>query len=317
MPSAKDDQLAVLSQNVLKAFDEVNGGVHPGFRPAHAKGILLSGTFRPAADGAALTRAPHLHQPSTPVVIRFSDTGGLPTIPDNDPGASPHGIAIRFQLGADLQTDIVGHSVDGFPVRTAEELVEFLHALRASGPGAPKPTPVESFLAAHPAALRFVQAPKPQPVSFATESYFSVNAFKFTNQSGVSRFGRYRIRPPGGAEYLDTAAAAAKPADFLMDEIKERLARGSARLQILVQMAAAGDPVDDSTIQWPTDRPEVEFGTLELTAVVPNNQAEQRNTIFDPMPRVDGIESSGDPLIEARSAIYLASGRRRIANVPT
>jgi catalase len=33
--------------------------------------------------------------------------------------------------------------------------------------------------------------------------------------------------------------------------------------------------------------------------------------IFDPIPRVEGIEPSDDPLFELRAAIYLMSGRRR------
>ena len=44
-----------------------------------------------------------------------------------------------------------------------------------------------------------------------------------------------------------------------------------------------------------------------------NNEAEQQHIIFDPIARVDGIEPSGDPLLEPRAAIYLASGRRRRA----
>jgi catalase len=38
---------------------------------------------------------------------------------------------------------------------------------------------------------------------------------------------------------------------------------------------------------------------------------EQKQTIFDPIPRVDGIEPSDDPLLELRAAVYLMSGRRR------
>jgi catalase len=38
---------------------------------------------------------------------------------------------------------------------------------------------------------------------------------------------------------------------------------------------------------------------------------DRRSIIFDPVPRVDGIDSSGDPLTEVRSDIYLLSGRRR------
>jgi catalase len=64
-------------------------------------------------------------------------------------------------------------------------------------------------------------------------------------------------------------------------------------------------------VHWPKDRPEAAFGIIELTQVMPNNDAEQRHIIFDPIPRVDGIEPSGDPLLDPRAAIYLASGRRR------
>src|SRR5262249_33633087 len=36
-------------------------------------------------------------------------------------------------------------------------------AAAASGPGAPNPPPIAAFLAAHPAARAFVEAPKPIP----------------------------------------------------------------------------------------------------------------------------------------------------------
>ena len=312
-PTDKDDQLAALSREVLQAFDAVNGGVHPGFRPAHAKGILLSGTFTPAPGATSLTCAPHLQRASTPVSVRFSDFAGIPAVPDNDPNASPRGIAIRFHLDGDAYTDIVGHSVDGFPARTAEELIGFLRAVAASGPNASKPPPIESYLAAHPAALEFVQVPKPFPSSFARESFFAVNAYKFTNQAGISRFGRYRIRPKDGGDYLSAEAAAAKPANYLIDEIKERVAKGPVKMHMVVQLAEPGDVVDNSTIHWPANRPQQEFGTIELTSVTPNNEAAQRDLITDPVPKVDGIDLSGDPLTEPRSAAYLIAGRRRAA----
>lgn len=316
MATPKADPTAALSRDAIQVLDRLNGGEHPGFRPAHAKGILLSGAFTPSPSGGSLTRAPHMQRQSTPVTVRFSDFAGVPTVADNDPNAaSPRGVAIRFHLAEHVHTDIIGHSVDGFPVRTAEEFVEFLRAAGASGPDAPKPSPIESFLGAHPAALAFVQAPKPIPTSFARESFFPVNAYKFTGQDGVSRYGRYRILPDAGNEYLDAAAAAAKSANFLFDEIRERIARGPVKLRIAVQLAEKGDVVDDSTIHWPANRQQVEFGVVELTGIAQNNDAEQRHIIFDPIPRVDGIESSGDPLLEPRAAIYLASGRRRRAAV--
>src|SRR6266496_4445023 len=77
----------VLAQQLLDAFDQLQG-VHPGSRPAHAKGLMCSGTFVPSAEAAKLTRSPHANRPSTPVTVRYSDSTGLPNIPDNDPARS-------------------------------------------------------------------------------------------------------------------------------------------------------------------------------------------------------------------------------------
>ncbi len=242
MPLTADENLLALSRETLEVFDKVNGGVHPGFRPAHAKGVLLTGVFTPSSDAASLTRAPHLHRNSTPVTVRFSDFAGIPSVSDNDPqGTSPRGFAVRFHLGEHVHTDIVGHSVDNFPARTAEGLREFLNAVIATDPAGPHPNAIERFLGAHPAAMTFVQIPKPIPTSFAKELFFAVSAFKFTNADGRSRYGRYRVLPVAGNEYLDEAEAAARSPNFLFDEIKERVAKEPVRFRIAVQLAENGD----------------------------------------------------------------------------
>jgi catalase len=80
-----------------------------------------------------------------------------------------------------------------------------------------------------------------------------------------------------------------------------------------VQTRKQGDTVDDATVQGPENRRLLNFGTITLDALAPNNEAEQRHIIIDPIPRVDDIESSGDPLLEPRATVYLLSGRRRRA----
>jgi len=316
MPLPTDAKLLALSQNLLKQFDAIFG-VHPGFRPAHAKGLLLSGAFTPSAKAASLTRAPHILRPTTPVSVRFSNSTGIPVIPDNDPHADPRGCAVRFHLAEHSHTDIICHSTDGFPAHTGEEFLEFLQAVAISDMSKPSdpanPKPFEKFLASHPAALAFVQAPKPAPSSFARETYFGVTAFHFTNKDGDTRFGRYRIVPAAGNDHLDPAALAAKSPNYLFDEIKDRVAKAPIELYVHVQLANAGDVVDDATIHWPADREMLDLGTISLTRVTENNAAEQKQIIFDPIPRIDGIEPSADPLLELRAAIYLLSGRRRRA----
>ena len=131
MPLPSDQKLIDLAQDIVHQLDTIFGE-HPGFRPAHAKGTLLSGTFTPAVGAAGLTRAPHIQKSSTPVTVRFSDATGIPLIPDTDPNSRPHGIAVRFHLAERVHTDIVAHSTDGFPTRTGQEFLEFLRAAAAS-----------------------------------------------------------------------------------------------------------------------------------------------------------------------------------------
>ncbi len=308
MPLPSDEKLITLSQNLIQAFDSLFGE-HPGFRPVHAKGLMLSGTFTPSSDARTLTRAPHLARPSTPVSVRFSNNTGLPLVPDPDSNASPRGCALRFHLAEHVHTDIIAHSTHGFPTHTGQEFLEFLRAIAASGPGTLSPTPIERFLGSHPAAMAFVLAPKPLPSSFARETYFGITAMRFLNGEGAARFGRYLIVPEAGVEHLDEGAAPA--ADYLFEELANHVAAGPIAFRIEVELAAPGDVVDDATVQWPDDRPRVEFGRVELTSVIAHNPEEQKQIIFDPIPRIDGIEPSADPLLELRAAVYLLSGRRR------
>jgi catalase len=305
---------STLVTDLIDVLDQHAGGTHPGFRPVHARGVMCSGTFTPSPEAGKLTRAAHAVRPSTPVTVRFSLTSGVPSDAENDPqAASPQGIAVRFHLGGHVHTDIIGHSDNGFPARTGEEFLELFRAIVASGPGAPNPPPIVAFLAAHPAARAFVEAPKPIPTSWARQAYFAITAFKFTNANGQSRFGRFRFRPEAGTEFLSPGQAAQKTSDFLAAELSARLAAGPASFRVLVQLAEAGDDVTDATTLWPESRPLAEFGTLTLKDRVDELAPERRKIIFDPLPRVDGIDSAGDPLTAVRSDVYLISGRRRRA----
>jgi catalase len=312
MPLPNDEKIVALSEEILKAFEAIFGP-HPGFRPVHAKGALLTGTFTPSSDAASLTRAPHANRESTPVTVRFSDSAGIPLIPDNDPNANPRGFGLRFHLAERVHTDIVAHSANGFPARNGEEFLGLLRAIATSDPANLAGSALEAFLGSHPKALAYVQLPKPAPSSFGRESYFGLTALKFTNKDGVSKFGRYSILPEAGNDFLDDAAAAGKSANYLFDELTERLAKGPIKFKVVVQVAEYGDVVDDATVAWPTERKVVELGTIALTERVPNDAGEQKHIIFDPIPRVDGIEASDDPLLELRAAVYLLSGRKRRA----
>ena len=312
MPLPQDERIVALADNILAQFDHIFG-LHPGFRPAHAKGVMFTGSFRPAEGAESLTRAPHVEREETPVTVRFSNSTGIPAIPDSSADANPRGMAIRFNLAPHTHTDIVAHSTDAFPTRDGQQFLEFLRAAAASGPDVPSPKPIEVFLGSHPAALAFVQAPKPFPSSLARQTYFGVTAFRFTNAADEVKYGRYRIVPEEGNDFLSDEAAGKLSPDHHFEEIVDRVGKSPLRFSVLVQIAAPDDVPDDATIHWPETRELFHLGAIELTAAVPDNAAEQKQIIFDPIPRVDGIEPSADPLLELRAAVYLLSGRRRRA----
>ncbi|HXY32383.1 MAG TPA: catalase family peroxidase [Gemmatimonadaceae bacterium] len=282
-----------------------------GYRLTHAKGIIVTGTFVPAKDATALSRAPHLAAPSAPVIVRFSDGTGIPTIPDNSPNAAPRGIAIRFSLANGAYTDIVANSHNGFVVGTGEEFAAFLDALVATQDTSSHPTPIEKFLGSHPHALKFVSDTKPLPESFATETWYGNNALIFVNAKGVRQAGRYKIVPEAGSKYLDPDAAAKTPPNFLFDELPQRLKKGPVKLKVLVQLANPGDQTSDGSLPWPDDRKLVELGVVTLTTVAPDNAALQRTLAFNPINLTDGIGLSDDPLITLRSAVYALSVAHR------
>lgn len=301
---------ASVAAQLVAAFDRVFKGPYPGERAIHAKGIVLRGTFAADAAAATLTTAEHV-QPDrgpVPVIVRFSDFSGMPAQGDGKPGATPSGMAIKFQLPEDVDTDIVAHSFNGFPVGTAEAFFEYLNALTTSDPAVRA-----AFFTGHPAAKQFVDAPKPVPVSYATDGYYGVDAFRFINAAAVGRFGRYRIEPVAGAHYLDTAQTAALKPDYLRDELPQRLASGPVAFRLFVQLAEPGDVVTDPTVAWPADRPQVLLGTLSLTAIVPPADPVTRTLFFSPMNLVPGIAASDDPLLAARTRSYAISYRRRLA----
>jgi hypothetical protein len=79
---------------------------------------------------------------------------------------------------------------------------------------------------------------------------------------------------------------------------KRPLTKGPIRLGVVVQLAGDGDDVTDSSVPWPDIRPEIKFGTITLTERADDMEPERRKIIFDPIPRIDGIDTSGDPLSE-------------------
>ena len=297
-----------LPQHIADDFITLAGGLHPGYRLNHAKGIVLTGTFTPSPGATAITRAPYLAAPTTPVIVRFSDPTGVPNIPDNNPNAWPKGMALRWSLAGGAYTDIVSVAHNGFVVGSGEDFAAFLDAAIATKPNSPHPNPIEQFLGTHPHAKTFVTDPHPLPVGYETETYYGNNAFIYTNAKGEKHAGRTRIVPIDGDKWLTAAAAAKTAPNYLIDEMPKRL---PFKMKVVVQLANPGDQTIDGSAPWPDDRKVVELGVITITTVAPNNAELQRSLAFNPIYLCDGIALSDDPLPEIRSAVYALSVAHR------
>jgi catalase len=280
-------------------------GAHPGFRPVHAKGIVCAGMFRAAPEARHVSRAPHLQGQAVPTVLRFSNASGDPDV--HDGFANQRALSVKFQLPAGQQTDILANSIEGFPVRTPEDLLAFLQAqLPDPVTGQPIPDALPRFLDSHPTAGAFLARlmQKSVPASYGQASYHAAHAFVFTAADGMRRFGRYHWRPAAGEAYLAPDEAGQRSANFLREELESRLRHGPVEFRLLLQLAAENDPTDDVTALWPADRSLVALGQLEVTAISPTSAADQRRLVFDPTNLTDGINLADDPLPLVRSTAY-------------
>src|SRR6202045_912635 len=260
--ASEEEPLGVRLVNQMNALY----GQHPGVRANHAKGAVFEGMFTPAQGADTISSAVFLKGAPTPLIIRFSNAGGVPDAPDTHPSTDRvRGMAIKFRLSDGSEADIVCISANGFPVATGEDFLALLQAVGASGPDVPKPTPVEKFLSTHPAAHAFVTTPRPVAVSYGTQPFFGVNAFKFTNAQGASKFGRYRIVPESGPAYVSDEEATKRAPNALADNLRASLEKGPVKFRLLVQVATPDDSTTDATKVWPDSRPTVELGEIALT----------------------------------------------------
>jgi len=290
---------------------QANAGVHPGYRRNHAKGVCVAGHFDSSGEAAAYSVA-QVFAPGqrTPVVGRFAIPGGNPYAPD---GSVPiRSMALRFALANGQQWRTGMNSMPVFPVATPQA---FFAQLQAGQPdpatGKPDPAKLAAFFAAHPETAAFrawAKTAKPS-ASFATDGYWSLDAFVFTGPDGQRHAVRWRVVPEA-VDATGAAAPAGQP-DYLDADLRQRLAQGPLRWKLLVTLANPGDPTNDATKAWPDDRRTITAGTLVVDSEQAQDSGPCRDINYDPTVLPDGIAISDDPLLPARSAAYADSYLRR------
>lgn len=298
------------AEQVVDQFQK-NGGVFPGYRRNHAKGVCISGYFQSDGDAARYSVAQVLAAGQrTPVVGRLSIPGTNPYAWDE---STPiRGMALDFLQDDGQQWRTAMNAVPVFPVSTPKADYEFMQAQQpVPATGNPDPKKLAAFFATHPKANAFRiwdETTKPS-ASFATERYNSLNTFNLVDAKGHRQAVRWSMVPEALA---NTDSAPTNKPNYLADDLRSRLSRGTLRWQLVFVLAQPGDPIDDATQAWPVDRRQINAGTLVIQASEPQNVAVCRDINFDPLVLPTGIEPSDDPLLKFRAEAYAESHRRRI-----
>ena len=284
-------------------------GAHDGHRALHAKGVLCSATFTATPEASRLTRAGHMQGDPVPTIARFSNGGGDPTVPDYVPDV--RGLAVSFRLADGSATDILAQTLPAFPFKDQEG---FFASLAVSKPSLAALVRLPGFALRYPKAL--AKLPEAQRLmgrraSFAARTYFPFHAYKWVDAAGGERFVRYRWLPTVDEPEFSKDEVKRRGANYLFDELAERLEREPVRMRLALKIAGEGDDPDDPSDEWPDDRERVIAGTLEVTAIDPDTDD---GIVFDPTRVVDGIEPSNDPVLRYRPDVYTLSHARRTAD---
>ncbi|TCW81184.1 catalase [Burkholderia sp. SRS-46] len=286
------------------------GGLHPGYRRNHAKGVCVTGYFDGNGAASAYSTAPFFKAVRTPVVGRFALPGGNPYAPDSSVPIRSLALRLTAPDGAQWRTGM--NSMPVFPVATP---AAFYAQLMAGRPdprtGKPDPAKLKAFFAAHPETAAFrewVKGAKPS-ASYVTETYYALNAFYLVDAGGERHAVRWRVVPQQTAGAGEVAKAG--DPDGLQTDLTRRIADGAQRWKLLLTLAEPGDPVDDATKAWPAQRTTIDAGTLVLDRVAAQDGGPCRDVNYDPTVLPEGIQASGDPLLAARSAAYADSYLRR------
>lgn len=298
-------------REIVEAIHAVFGR-HPHTRALHSKGLFCEATFTATAEAAALSEAPHLQGEPVPALVRFSTASGNPDVHDGE--REGRGIAVKFQLPGGAVTDLLCVTSPTFLARNPEDFLEMLKA-RLPDPetGAPDMEKMGAYLGAHPEAIPAIQANlgTEPPASFAQLAYNSLHAFRLIGRDGEGRWVRYRWEPEAGEARIPDDEAKSRPPDYLRIELMERIASDPAGLRLILILGEDGDPTTDPTEPWPESRERLLAGTLELTAIAEDPEADGSVVVFDPTNVVEGIELPEDPVLFARSRAYTISASER------
>ncbi len=297
---------------MLNQFERTSGK-YEGFRRSGAKGVCAMGEFIGSAEGRNISISSAFSGNVIPVIVRFSIGGPNPKAADNT--KSQRNLALQFNLPGNEFWQMGNISSPMFGFATPEQLFGRLQSLQADPiTKVADPAKVKAFADANPAVL--IQgkyfASKAVPASYASTNYWGVHGFGFSNARNQKVWGKWVFEPIEGVQTLTDEEAKAKDPNFLFDELRQRVAAGKASFNFNLEIAEAGDILDNATIPLPEGRKKVTLGVLKVVSVSPDNAGPCLNITFDPNIMPKGVEGAPDPTLRARTASYAVGLGRRL-----
>lgn len=299
-----------LASQAVDAIEKVVG-TFPGKRRAHAKGNYYKGVFTPNGKGAFLTIAPHLQNQAVPVTIRFSNSSPNPN--HTDAHSPVKGMAIKFHLPDGEETDLITVTIPLFFAKKPEAFVEILEFVKSAKDGFPNLKELAKIAMKYPeskAGLHMIKEMR-SPASFSTARYFSIHAYYFIDDNGKRQAIKYQWEPDAGLSMLEKDDLTDLPADYLTEDMEERLKQGPISFNLNIQIGKDNAPTDDPTVVWPEDCQLIPVGQLSITDKL---DAPQERTMFDPTNVTAGIECTEDAILNFRHSAYAVSYERRTHN---
>ncbi|MBW3652303.1 MAG: catalase family peroxidase [Actinobacteria bacterium] len=297
-------------QRAIEAMERY-GGTVPGFRRAHGRGIVCRGYFTATAEVAALTTAEHMQGDRIETVVRLSNSASSPYAGDRK---TVLGLGVRFELPSGGHASWAALTIDRAPFRVPDDFIALQSATRRGRNGKPNPLRLAAHVATHvksvPGMLAALRHPSSQ--SFAHGLFNGLNAYFLVDAEGRRRAFRYRWIPSEDGSALTSEQERTYPPQYLLSELRNRLAKAPVTWALVFQMAEPGDVTDDVTKVWPRERRQITAGRLVVER--PHEDQELADDlVFDPTKVPPGIELSDDPILHFRSAAYSESHRRRAA----
>lgn len=191
------------------------GGVPPGHRRNHAKGICFTGVFEANGNGVPLSSAQVFAQGRYPALGRFNLGTPDPNAVDATVRVRGIGLLISSDDGHEWRMAMINPPV--FPVSTPQAFHSLLLASASKDPNAMK-----TFAAANPEIAAFSDWTKTAPwtASYAEEPYHSLNSFIFTDGRGGDHTVRWSLLPAAQPVPVSQVELEKRGPDFLEQEIE-------------------------------------------------------------------------------------------------